>query len=455
MKLNDANLNVLFFLLTLLAAVVYVVLNGASEDLLILAGILAAAMLILLAIRGFKRSFASNLPIFASFWMLFYVALPTAGTFTPEIAAGVFPRVLSYLFRSGGLLIVAIVALILIQKFAKDSRHFLFYILRYLACGLILSLICMSTVYAVLPVEAETIRAVLVGPLLFGGLCLCADLTSSFDKKPVSHLPAFFLLSLTFSAVILFFQADGLWRMERILLGMEHRAICAGGVILLGALLLAKKNSLDDWDSQLKGYSSHITACSLFAWAAYSLLTLAWPQFFQQYVFFFGVPVAMVLYVFLRYFHPNCLPLMDRSDNTFLAAFWGVALVLVLAAGRTVLIRPFYLVLLAFLLVARYICRVLADKGQHPLVMHAFWGVAALLLLLGTRLDLSVAGPSLLKLAAILLTALFWCVICFFLERAANDDTHIYDREYAAALRLRTLIPSAMAAISLILLLFL
>lgn len=452
MKLNNANLNVILFLFTLLAAGVYVVLHGASEDLLILAAILAAVLLILLAVRGFKNSFEGNLPLFASFWMLFYVALPSANAFNPEVAAEVFPHALQYLFRTGGLLIVAIVALILIQKFAKDSRHFLFYILRYLAFGLILSLICMSTVYAVLPVEAEAIRAVLAGPLLFGGLCLCADLCASFDKKPASHLPAFFCLSLLFSAVILFFQSSGLWQMERILLGLSYRPVCAGLVAVVGVLLLTKKTTLDDWNSELGGYTSHIAACTLFAWAAYSLLTMVWPQFFQQYVFSFGVPAAMLVYTFLRYVHPQLLPLMTRTDNTFLAAFWVVALVLILAVGRTVAVRPFYLLLVVILLAARYVCRVLAEKSQHPLVMHAFWGVAALLLLLGTRLELSALSP--LKLAAILWTCAFWCVISFFLERASSDNTHIYDGEYAMAIRLRTGIPVGLALISLVLLLF-
>ncbi len=495
MKLNDSHLNVITFLFTLLAAGLY--LLGAytemidaqfSQGMLIAAGILLLVLLVLLGLRGFKRSFESNLPLFSAFWMLLYVALPNTAQFSSDGAANTFPIALHYLSTALPLLAGSVVALVLIHQLGKDSKHFLFYILRYLAFGVILSLLCMSVASALfLPsldldlrfavLEAADVRTVLNIPLLFGGLCLCADLTATLDPKNisrtssgaetsrtsasakqnfVSHLPTFFCLSLLFCVVTLFFGSTGLWQMEMILLGKRFRVACAVIVLLLGSLLLAKKTTLDDWDSELSGYTNHITACSMFAWTVYSLLSMVWTQFFHPYVFFFGVSIAMLVYAFLRRFHSQLLPLMSRSDNTFLAAFWGVTLLLLLAAGRTVQLRPFYLLLVVLLLIVRYICRVLADKGQHPLVMHSFWGVAALLLLLGTRLDLSALSLlSPFKLAASLCTAFFWCVICFFMERTAHDNTHIYDGEYAMAIRLRTWIPVVMAFASLILLLFL
>lgn len=456
MKLNNSHLNVLLYLLTLAAAAAYLILRHPERGFLTLGGVLLVAFLLLLALRGFSASFSSTLPIFAAFWGILYAALPIADTFSGRMAVlgTTLSQFFSALLTTLPVLLASVVALFLLGRFAKDSKHFLVLFLRYLFYGVILGLICMAAVYAVLPVEREVFRAVLLGPVFFGGICLCLEVVSSLRGKYLSHISHFFWLTLCFSLLTLIFGPTAMWQLERILLGTDHRVLCAAGVALLGVLLLTQKNSTDDFDLQDKGYYNQILACFFFLWSAYSMLTLAWPQFFHQGAFFFGAPLAYVLYVFLRRFHGNALPLMQKKDNSFLAAYCASALVLMLALGRTITLRPRYLLLVVALLVARYVCAVLATKTQRPLVMRCFWGVAVLLLLTGARLGPEPFFIPQRSLVGVLVCALFWCLICSFLEKASVDSTRIYPAEYAVVTKIYAWTPVLLAVLALLCLLF-
>lgn len=457
MKLNNSHLNVSLFLLTLAASAAYLILGGyrLEQDFLVVGGILLVLLLIVLAARGFQKPFASSLPIFAVFWAFLYTLLPNASnlsyfldSFGPSLGR-FFSAAVSVL----PLLLVALAAIFLLRKFAKDSRHFLIVVLYYLAYGTALTSLFMAAVYAVLPSESEILRAALLGPVFFGGVCLCLELSASFTKTDHLYRKAFFWLTLSFGFLILFVGPTAMWSIERLLMGADYRLIATLAVVLLGVLLLPLNTTIDDYDDVCKGYGNQILACFFFLWGAYSLLTMVWPQFFHQLVFLFGAPLAYLLYAFLRRFHGKKLPLMQKMDNSFLAVYSLAALVLLLALGRTVTIRPLYPLLIAVLLVVRYICNVLADKTQKPLVIHCFQGVAALILLSAARLDL-LTDPAQFPMAALLVISLFWCVVCFFLAKASTDTTRVYPSEYAFVNQIRTGIPAVLAVLALLLLLF-
>lgn len=455
MKLTNTHLNVTLYLVTLAAAAAHLVWNAhLTAPFLIPFVAILLFLLLLLAVRGFQQTFSSTLPIFAAFWSILYVTLPVADTLQTGTLVQNLSRCLSYLLPVLPLLLVALVALVLLHKFSKDSHHFILVILRYLALGVILALISMALIYTILPVETEIYRAALLGPLFFGGVCLCMELASSLGDTYRSYRSHFVWLTLCFSLMPLVVGPTALWSVEQILMGQNYRLPCAVAVILLGVLSLSLKTSIDDWNTPLKGYQNQILACFFFLWSAYSLLTMVWNQFFHQAVFFFGAPLAYLLYVFLRRYHGKWLPMMQKSGNQFLAAYTLSALVLLLALGRTIALRPEYLVLVAVLLVVRYICTALADKGQKPLVLHCFQGVASLLLLTAARVSLSFSALSPFLLASLLVIAAFWCVLCFFLFHATPDTTRVYPNEYAFANKIRGWIPAALSVLSLLLLLF-
>ena len=125
-----------------------------------------------------------------------------------------------------------------------------------------------------------------------------------------------------------------------------------------------------------------------------------------------------------------------------------------LALGRTITLRPRYLLLVVALLVARYVCAVLATKTQRPLVMRCFWGVAVLLLLTGARLGPEPFFIPQRSLVGVLVCALFWCLICSFLEKASVDSTRIYPAEYAVVTKIYAWTPVLLAVLALLCLLF-
>lgn len=457
MKLNQTHFNIFLFLSTLAATAAYLILGEPyqRQAILVTGIVLLALLLILLALRSFQTPVASSLPLFAVFWALLYTLLPRASSLPHQI--GAFGSSLGRFFSRAAaalpILAVALVAIFLLRKFAKDSRHFLIVILYYLAYGTALTVLFMAAVYAVLSSEAEALRAAMLGPVFFGGVCLCLELAASFAKTSQLYRKLFFWLTLVFGILTLVAGPTAVWTIEGILLGNDCRLVTTFGVILLGALSLSLKTNADDYDKVLKGSPNQILAFFFFLWGCYSLLTMVWPQFFHQLVFFFGVPLAYLLYTFLRCFHGKKLPLMQKTDNSFLAGYCLSALVLLLALGRVIMLRPLYLVFPVALLMLRYVCAVLADKAQRPMVLHCFHGVASLTLLLAARVDLS-DNVSPFPLSSLLITAFFWCVVCFFLAKVSMDTTHVYPSEYVVVNRVRAAIPVILIILTLLLLLF-
>ena len=457
MKLNHIHLNISLFLLSLVATIAYLILGDYFQEqaFLFAGGILLVVLFILLAVRGFQKSVFSSLPIFAVFWALLYTLLPEAFMLSRrmELFGSSVGRFFSAVVVLLPFLAVALVAIFLLWKFAKDSRHFLIVILYYVAYGTVLTSLFMAAIYSAMPSESEVFRAAMLGPIFFGGVCLCLELSASFLRNGRIYWKTFFWLTFIFGVLALFAGPTAVWSIERILMGTDYRLITTFGVILLGVLLLPLHTTDDDYDQVLRGYRNQILACFFFLWGGYSLLTIVWPQFFHQLVFFFGVPLAYLLYTFLRRFHGKKLPLMQKLDNTFLATYCLFVLVILLALGRTIMLRPFYLVFPVALLVLRYVCAALASKAQQPVVLHCFYGVASLILLLAIRLDLS-DDMFQFPLVNLLILSLFWCAVCFFLAKVSRDTTHVYPSEYVLVNQVRTGIPVILSVLALLLLLF-
>lgn len=450
--MKSLHINIGAYVLTLAAAAVYLWRAApAGVHSYITGGVLMVALLILLSINGWTRSFGRCVPLYTFFWAALYVLLPSGAVFNFRRIGTAFDAMWQGFTGSLGIALPALVLTVVFGIFVKNHKSVVLSFIRYIAGGALIYFINdgVAKTFALSPIVRN---AMFLVPFTIGVFCLCSELNRQFKHQEKGCFGIFIFSSLAYELLAgLVFNVGENGAYDRLVKLADFTpwkwivlimALC-GGLVLFETLSIEKDNPEKEGPAGM----TH-QYCLLFLFVVLLFVCkLLLPKCMNSFVMASGVALANVAYTYY------CKKQLNRTAEPPAISFdwkvWSLFAIALVALGGLVNSNLFMLIPIAALIFGYVICLKVSTTNGSNTVLLCYAGVAVVAI----RYILAVRGLDVNQLIVTLLLGAFWCVLCAFLKKSASAKKEINPDEYKLTLNISKYIPAALfvfAAISFI-----